>query len=104
MALVNITTGQPVTPGVVGYAPMRPTILTGMSVAQLQAALVAAQAALTSWEVGGKIVTASYGQGDGIKSVSYNMVSIAQLTGWIMLLQQALGIRNLRRPMRPIYL
>ena len=104
MTLVNITTGQPVTVGVVGYAPTRPTILTGMSVPQLQAALASAQLALTNWQVGGKVVTASYGQGDGTKSVTYNMINIGQLTGWIMLLQQALGIRNLRRPMRPIYL
>ncbi len=103
MTLVNIVTGQPVTPGVPYFPPPRATILTGMSQAQLLAALASAQAALVSWAPGGKVVTASYGQGDGTKSVTYNMTSMGQLTGWIMLLQQALGMGGRRRPLRPIY-
>jgi hypothetical protein len=104
MTLVNIVTAQTVTPGVLGFPAARATVLTGMTRAQLQAALASAQAALVAWVPGGKVVTASYGQGDGTKSVTYNMTSMGQLQGWIMLLQQALGIGGRRRPLVPIYL
>ncbi len=55
--------------------------------------------------MGAKIVSASYAQGTGSRSVSYNMASQAQLTQDISMVARALGMPGQsRRPMRPVYL
>lgn len=77
------------------------TVFTGMSQAQLQAALTSAQAAYIGLSTGSKAESLSYTQGDGAKSVTYTRANIAQLTAMISQLQQALGLaRQARRPIR----
>jgi hypothetical protein len=80
------------------------TVLAGMTVPQLQAAYASAQAAYVQLMAGGKVVTAAYAQGNGSKSVTYNMTSAGGLLNWIGMLQKALGMPGMsRRPMRPIF-
>lgn len=80
------------------------TVLAGMTRDQMALALASAQSAMVQLQTGGKVVTATYAQGDGSKSVTYNMASIAQLAQWITLLQRALGIGGQsRRPLRMVY-
>ena len=68
------------------------SIFAGMSTDQLQAALTAAQSAYTTLLTGGKIVTVSYTQGDGAKSVTYAKAQIGDLTMLIRQLQAQLGV------------
>lgn len=80
------------------------SLLAGMSTAQLQAALGTAQSALIALQTGGKVVKASYTQGNGTKQVEYTPANITQLSGLIMLLQSQLGIvRRARRPIGFVY-
>ena len=80
------------------------SVLAGIPAATLQTMLASAQAALADLYSGAKVVTVSYTQGDGAKSVSFTQASIGSLTNWIMLLNTALGTsRNPRRPMRPYF-
>ncbi|WP_204377408.1 gpW family head-tail joining protein [Aquitalea magnusonii] len=72
-----------------------------MTTAQLQQALVDAQAALVQLQMGSKGESFAYAQGDGSKSVTYTRTSLPQLTMLIRQLQQALGmIPQARRPIR----
>ena len=76
--------------------------MTQPQLAQLYASLITARAQLAA---GGKVVSASYGQGDGMRSVSYNMASRDQLNQDINMVQRALGMPGMsRRPMRPVWL
>ncbi len=101
MALVNLATGLPANEGL-RYLTQPSGALVGMSVPQLQAALASAQAAYTQMLAGGKVTSASYAQGDGSKSATYNITSVAQVRGFIYELQRALGMVGVaRRPMRP---
>ncbi|PXX49383.1 gpW family head-tail joining protein [Aquitalea magnusonii] len=78
-----------------------PSLLQGMTTAQLQQALVDAQAALVQLQMGSKGESFAYAQGDGSKSVTYTRTSLPQLTMLIRQLQQALGmIPQARRPIR----
>ncbi|MCQ8240530.1 gpW family head-tail joining protein [Rhizosaccharibacter radicis] len=87
-----------VTPGQAGG------VLAGLSRATLQANLAAAQQAYNDLMTGAKVVTASYTQGDGSKSVTYTQTSMINLRSYIEELQRALGISNGgRRPMRPFF-
>lgn len=80
------------------------TILAGMTTAQLQAALAAAQQAYGNLMMGQKIVQVAYTQGDGNKSVTYNQADAASLMAFIQLLQAQLGIvPRPRQPMRPLF-
>ncbi|MBB2157210.1 phage head-tail adapter protein [Gluconacetobacter diazotrophicus] len=80
------------------------SILAGMTTAQLQQALGNAQAALVQLQTGAKVVSVSYAQGDGSRSVSYTAANAAGLTQFIMQLQQQLGIPGVRRrALRPIF-
>lgn len=82
----------------------RNSILAGMSTAQLQSALASAQQAYLDLSTGAKVVTASYTQGDGAKSVTYTPASLANLTALIRELQAQLGlVRVARRPIRFMY-
>lgn len=67
-------------------------ITDGMSTADMQARLAALQAAYFDLSSGAKIVTASYSQGDGTKSVSYQQSDITQIYRSILMLQKALGL------------
>lgn len=79
----------------------RNSIFAGMATAQLQAALASAQQAYLDLSTGGKVVTATYAQGDGNKSVTYTAASLPNLTALIKELQAQLGIvRHGRQPIR----
>lgn len=86
----------------------RTSILDGLDVSVLQARLTALQLALLDLQAGAKVVTASYTQGDGAKSVTYSQANIADLTQTILGLQTQIdrlqGVRvNRRRPMAPFF-
>ena len=76
------------------------SIFSGMSVPQLQAALASAQQALIDLQSGNAIANLSYTQGDGSKSVSRRVTTVAEATQLIMQLQRALGIGGCRRMTR----
>ena len=82
--------------------PFDPTtsLLSGVATATLQANLAAAQQAYMELSAGGKIVKASYTQGDGVKTVEYTPANMGALAGMIQLLQSQLGL--VQRPRRPI--
>lgn len=67
-------------------------ITDGMSTADMQSRLAALQAAYFDLSSGSKIVTATYNQGDGTKSVTYQQSDITQIMRSIQMLQKALGI------------
>jgi len=82
------------------------SIFAGMSTAQLQSALAAAQQAYLDLSTGAKVVTASYTQGDGAKSVTYTAAQLPQLTALIRSLQAQLGLLpngGARRPIRFVF-
>lgn len=85
------------------YDPSQ-SIFAGMSTADLQAALAAAQAAYIKLLAGGQGVSFSYTQGDGTRSVTYTATNPAYLAALIRQLQQQLGIvcRG-RAPIRFVY-
>lgn len=79
-------------------------VLQGVPAATLSAWLAVAQQAYADLMSGGKVVTASYSQGDGSRSVTYTMASMVNLQVWIGQLQRALGQPyQSRRPMRPYF-
>jgi hypothetical protein len=82
------------------FCAPRQGIFAGMTQAQLQAALVAAQSALIQLQTGGLGVSFAYTQGDGSKSVTKKVGSVAEITALILQLQQALGMGRARRPIR----
>jgi hypothetical protein len=67
-------------------------ITDGMSTADMQSRLAALQAAYFDLSSGTKVVTASYAQGDGTKSVTYQQTDLAQIMRSIEMLQKALGL------------
>lgn len=67
-------------------------ITDGMSAADMQSRLSALQAAYFDLAAGGKIVTATYNQGDGTKSVTYTAADKADIYRAVLMLQKALGI------------
>jgi hypothetical protein len=82
------------------------SIFAGMSTAQLQTALASAQQAYLDLSTGAKVVTASYTQGDGAKSVTYTAAQLPQLTALIRSLQAQLGLLpngGARRPIRFVF-
>lgn len=74
--------------------------LAGMTEAQLQAALNAAQAAYIQLMTGSRTVELSYSQGDGNRSVKYDQVDLQQLLQFINMLKMQLGLPVQRR--RPV--
>lgn len=83
------------------YYPPCNTMFTGMTQAQLVAALAAAQAAYIAVISGQQGVTFSYSQGDGAKSVTYKVADPGALAALIRELQQATGlIPRARRPIQ----
>jgi hypothetical protein len=69
----------------------------GMSQPQLRTALAAAQSALIDLQMGKAVVSLSYSQGDGAKSITRKMGTVAECTALILQLQRALGIAPRRR-------
>ncbi|MDQ2763997.1 MAG: phage head-tail adapter protein [Pseudomonadota bacterium] len=69
----------------------------GMPADQLRAALSSAQAALIDLQTGKAYSSLSYTQGDGAKSVTKRVTSVAEVTALIAQLQRALGIGGRRR-------
>lgn len=75
------------------------SIFAGMPRAQLENALADAQQAYTQLSLGAKVVTASYTQGDGAKTVTYTQASLGNIVALIKELQAQLGIVcHARRP------
>lgn len=86
----------------------RTSILDGLDVSVLQARLTALQLALLDLQAGAKVVTASYAQGDGSRSVTYTAANIADLTQAILSVQSQIdrltGVCiNRRAPLRPLF-
>lgn len=69
-------------------------ITDGMSTADMQSRLAALQAAYFDLQAGTKIVTATYSQGDGTKSVTYQQSDMTSMYRSILMLQKALGLIN----------
>ncbi|EON14834.1 hypothetical protein C266_04664 [Pandoraea sp. SD6-2] len=67
-------------------------ITDGMSTVDMQSRLAALQAAYFDLSSGSKIVTATYNQGDGTKSVTYQQADLMGIYRSILMLQKALGI------------
>lgn len=79
-------------------------ITDGMSTADMQSRLAALQEAYFDLSAGAKIVTASYSQGDGTKSVTYKPTELMQIYKAILMLQKALGIiRHYPRARRVLF-
>ncbi|VWC78877.1 phage head-tail adapter protein [Burkholderia aenigmatica] len=79
-------------------------ITDGMSTADMQSRLAALQAAYFDLASGVKIVTATYNQGDGTKSVTYKPSDLTQVMKAIEMLQKALGlIPRYHRARRPLF-
>lgn len=75
-------------------------LFAGMDTAVLQSMLTEAQLALIKLQSGQSNVALSYTQGDGAKSITKKMGSVAECTALIQQLQVALGITC--RPRRSI--
>lgn len=67
-------------------------ITEGMSTADMQSRLAALQSAYFDLSSGSKVVTATYNQGDGTKSVTYQQADLMGIYRSILMLQKALGI------------
>lgn len=82
-----------------GFRPLQ-SIFAGMTQAQLQAALTAAQTAYIALMSGGKAVRVSYTEGESAKSVDFTPAEGPGLANLISELQAMLGIK--REPRRPV--
>lgn len=86
--------------------PAIPAAYVGLSPDQLAANLAQAQAALQQLRCGVKVVTASYAQGDGARSVTYDRAdlgSLQQLVNELAALVYPGQGYGRRRPLRMIY-
>lgn len=93
----------PLTPSRPLFNP-RSSILAGMDKEELKQQLATLQMAYLSLQSGQKIVSVSYTQGDGSRSVSYRPADAPQLLQTIKLLQSQLGIPGTRRSaLRPVF-
>lgn len=86
----------------------RSSILDGVSVLALQTQLAAMQQAYLQLTTGGKVVSASYTQGDGSRSITYTQANIADLTQAILAVQTQIDrlsgmCVNRRAPFRPVF-
>lgn len=70
------------------------SVFAGMSPTALQSALNSAQTALIALQSGTQVVTVSYGEGTGMKHVTYRAPEIGGLTQLITELQAQLGLRR----------
>jgi hypothetical protein len=76
------------------------SLFAGMDRSVLEAQLQAAQLALIELQSGRSNVSLAYAQGDGSKSITRKVGSVAECTALIQQLQQVLGINP--RPRRSI--
>lgn len=76
------------------------SVLSGMTQAQLQAALAQAQQAYTDLMTGAKVVDVNYTQGDGSKHVRFTEANVQNLVAFIAELRAQMG--QTRRARRPI--
>lgn len=86
--------------------PFRPgeSPLAGIPNTILRKNLVELQTVLMEFAAGGRVVKASYTQGDGVKTVEFQQTNIAQIQGMIKLIQMQLGlIHRARRPINFVY-
>jgi hypothetical protein len=86
----------------------RTSVFDGLDVFVLQSRLTALQMALLDLQAGAKVVTASYAQGDGSRSVTYTAANMADLTQAILTVQTQIdrltGVCiNRRAPVRPLF-
>lgn len=87
-------------------APRIPAEFVGRSMQDLQAELVASQRALSELKRGAKLVTATYAQGDGNKSLTFKEADMGALQAQVVALAaivypgQGYGRR---RPLRMLY-
>lgn len=78
-----------------------PTVFDGLPREQLQSQLTALQNAALALVSGQSVITATYMQGDGNKSVTFKRADLATINATILQLQQILGLRTrARRPVR----
>lgn len=82
------------------YFNRQRTLLGNWSQDQLEAALLSAQNALVLLQAGQRVVTASYGQGEGAQSITYTQVSRGSLEQWILYLQAMVDPVNFAHPRR----
>lgn len=75
-------------------------VFAGMDDSVIRANLSAAQLALIELQSGKSVVSMSYTQGDGAKSISRKVTSVAECTALIAQMQAALGMNHGRRPFR----
>lgn len=75
------------------------SLFDGLSEPQLRAALTSAQLALIQLQTGNAIASVAYTQGDGSKSVSRRVTTVAECTALIMQLKRALNLPGGRRRM-----
>lgn len=73
------------------------SVFAGMTELQLRAALTSAQSALIELQTGQAYSSLSYTQGDGAKSITKRVTTVAEVTALIGQLQRALGIGGRRR-------
>lgn len=88
-----------------GYPP---SIWDGVPLATLQANVLKLQAALIELTAGGRVVKATYSQGDGARTVEFTPANRAELTMLITNLQTIIGQQtgvpvNRRRPLSPYF-
>lgn len=80
------------------------SILAGMSDDQVRAALTAAHQALVEIQTSKRPVSVSYSQGNGSRSVTYNVNTLQDLMAFIRLCQAQLGIiTSPRRAIRVVF-
>lgn len=80
------------------------SILAGMDTTDLQARLTALQSAYLDLSAGAKVVTVSYAQGNGNKSVTYKAADLSEVVSAIRLVQAQLGVVcHPRRALRPLF-
>lgn len=79
-------------------------LLAGMDDSVLRARLQQMQLDYLDLSSGRKVMSASYTQGDGAKSVTYTRATIGELAMAIRMAQQQLGIiPRARRAIRPVF-
>lgn len=77
----------------------------GMSQSDLQSRLAALQAAFFDLQTGTQVVSASYGQGDSQKTVTFRQADKTEIQRTILMLQKALGlIRHYPRARRTLFM
>lgn len=87
----------------------RPRLLDGVSLAELRSRLAALQSAYLDMQSGKQVVTATYVQGDGTKSVTFRQAEVANLTQAILSVQTQIDIATTgapsgrRAPITPIF-